>query len=387
MNILSTVKKAASPRLTERDPQRAKISTGPENVLTNTTGDLVDSQSTFVVFKNQAVVGRDETGREVLQVASVEQEDGDLVVKRGWIPKDAFEEVDQAYYLPTHKFSGTSSVIGGVSRGLISAGIPGAVAGAAGSLVASRLPDKPGLRMALSGAAGAATLTAYQAAVHGNLGLPEAAFAGTVAGLVAAGAGDGDGTVRDSMLGGTVAGLAATMTTGLPLGILTGTAATALGAQAGSRSTQVLLSAGAGAALATVQALITGNSPVLAAGIGAAIGGAGSLIGPTIGQVGRNLQKAGEPVVAKGVGKILEGRGETSFQVAAAVPQALAFCSLGAGLALVAPGLGPVGAALGAAAGGIHGYHRAGQRIEQLKELNQKRVTHSSAQANDGEQQ
>lgn len=379
VNITSTVRKAVSPRLTERDPDKPKLSTGMENVLINTTGDIVDGASTFVVFKEDAVQRTGEDGREELRVAKFETEDGKTVVKQGWVPKDAFEEVGDAYYLPTHKFSPLSSVIGGVSRGLVTAGIPGAAAGLVGSLAAGRLPENPALRMTAGAAAGALALTAYQGALFGHIGLPEAAFAGSIAGLVAAGAGDGDATVRDAMLGGTAAGLAATMATGLPLGMLTGTAATAVGAQAGSRTSQVLLSAATGAALTTVQALITGNSLPLAAGIGAAMGAAGALSGPAIGQLGRNLQQAVTPTVAKGVNKALEGRGEKSYQVAAAVPEALAFGSLGASLGLLLPGMAPVGIAVGAAAGGLHGYQRAGKRIEQLKQLNEKRMENLNA--------
>lgn len=381
MNITTSIKSAFRPKLTERDPQRPKVSTGLENVLDNTIGDHVDSASTFVVFKDDAVRGKDENGQDVIQVAQLGQEDGELVVKKGWIPKEAFREVGDAYYLPTHKFSTSSSLIGGVSRGLVSGGVPGAVAGMAGGLAASKLGDSPIVKMATGTLVGAAALTAYQAAIHGTVGLPSALFAGSLIGVVAAAAGDGDAEVRDAMLGGTAAGLAASMATGMPLAMLTGTAATAVGAKAGSRVSQVLLSAGVGAAITTAQALISGNAVPLAAGIGAAIGGVGSLVGPSLGQASRNLQAKGEPIVAKGVGKLLEGRGEKSFQVASAVPQALAFGGLGASLGLVAPGLAPVGIALGAAVGGIRGYTNAGERIEQLKELQEKRMASLAAQS------
>jgi hypothetical protein len=374
VNILTSIKAPFQPRLTERDPERGKISTGLENVLVNTTGDMVEPGATFVVFKRQAQQGTSEDGTPVLKVSSLEQDGEELVVKEGWIPKEAFREVGEAYYLPTYRFSTTGALLGGGTRGLLSAGIPGAVAGIAGGLAASKVGDNSTVRAGVGIAAGALALTGFQLAVHGATGIPSALFAGSLAGIVAAGAGEGDSEVRDAMLGGTAMGLAATMATGLPMGMLTGSAATAIGAQAGSRTAQVLLSAGAGAALTTVQALISGNSPLLAASIGAAIGGLGSLIGPGIGQLGRNAQKAVEPWVAKGVGKALDGRGETTFQVASAIPQALAFGSLGASLGLVAPQLTPLGIALGAVAGGVHGFVRSGQRIDDLKELHQKRL-------------
>lgn len=374
MKMTTALNKAVSPRLTQRDPGRPKPTTGLENVEKNTLGDVVDPSATFVVFKDQAVHGRDENGVELLQVTQMEREGEEILLKKGWIPKEAFREVDEAYYLPTHVHSTTSSVIGGVSRGLVSAGVPGAVAGVAGAVTSSRVGNSPLARMAVGTLAGATALTAYQAAIHGNIGLGSAVFAGSLVGVVAAAAGDGDAQVRDAMLGGTAAGLAVTMATGLPLGVLTGSAATAVGAKVENRVGQVLLSAGIGAGITAAQALLAGNSVPLAAGLGAAIGGVGSLIGPTLGQAGRNLQKAGEPLVAKGVSKLLEGRGETTYQVAAAVPEALAFGGLGASLGLVAPGLTPVGIALGATAGGLHGYLRAGKRIEELKDLQEKQV-------------
>ena len=375
MNILTSAKATFQPRLTERDPERDKISNGLENVLVNTTGDNVDPSSTFVVFKRQAQESTTEDGTPVLKVARITQQNGeDATIQEGWIPKDAFREVGDAYYLPTYRYSVGSALLGGGTRGLLAAGIPGAVAGVAGGLAASRVGSNSTLRAGVGIAAGALALTGMQMAVHGFTGLPSALFAGGVAGIVAAGAGEGDAQVRDAMLGGTAVGMVATMATGLPMGMLTGSAAAAIGSRARTRTGQLLLSAGAGAALTTVQALISGNSPLLAAGLGAAIGGLGSLVGPGLGQVGRNAQKAVEPWVAKGVSKVLEGRGETTFQVANAIPEALAFGGLGASLGLVSPGLAPLGIALGAAAGGIHGFIRTGKRIDDLKELNQKRL-------------
>ena len=335
---------------------------------------MVDPFTTFVVFKNQAVEGKAKDGTPVLQVTDMERDGKDVLLRKGWIPKDAFQEVGDAYYLPTYKFNPTSSVIGGTTRGLVAAGLPGAVAGAASGLAAGKLGKSTLSKFAIGALAGAGATTALQAAVYGNVGLGSAVFAGVVTGVVAAASGDGDASVRDAMLGGTAVGLAATMTTGLPMGVITGSAAAALGAQVDNRWGQMLVSAGAGAALTTAQALIAGNSVPLAAGIGAAVGAIGSLIGPGLGQAGRNLQAELEPHVAKGVGKLLEGRGETTYQIASAVPQALAFGGIGGALELVAPGLGPIGAAVGAAVGGVNGYLQAGKRISQLKELQEKRI-------------
>lgn len=374
MNILTSLKTPFQPRLTERDPERDKTTTGLENVKINTTGDQVEPDSTFVVFKRQAQEMQAEDGTPMLKVARATQQSEGLAIEEGWIPKEAFREVGDAYYLPTYRYSAGSAMLGGGTRGLLTAGIPGALAGVAGGLAAAKVGDNATVRAGVGIAAGALALTGMQLAVHGFTGIPSALFAGSVAGIVAAGAGEGDSQVRDAMLGGTAAGMAATLATGLPMGMLTGSAAAAIGARARSRTAQVLLSAGAGAALTTVQALISGNSPLLAASIGATMGGLGSLIGPGLGQLGRNAQKAVEPWVAKGVGKALEGRGETTFQVANAIPEALAFGGLGASLGLVAPGLAPLGIALGAAAGGVHGFLRTGQRIDDLKELNQKRL-------------
>lgn len=374
VNIITSIAAPFTPKLTERDPGREKVSTGLENVLVNTTGDIVDPRATFVVFKDQAVEATSEDGTPALKVTSLEQEGEEVVVKEGWIPKEAFREVGDAYYLPTYRYSPTSALIGGATRGFLAAGLPGAVAGVAGGLAASKAGDNSLVRSGVGIAAGALALTGMQLALYGNQGIPSALFAGGVAGIVAAGAGEGDATVRDAMLGGTAMGLAAELATGLPMGMLTGSAATAIGARASTRTGQVLLSAATGAALTTVQALLSGNSPLLAAGIGAAVGASGALVGPSIGQLGRNVQKSVEPLVAKGVGKVLEGRGEKAYQVASAVPQALAFGSLGASLGLLSPALTPVGIAVGAVAGGLNGYHRAGKRIEELKELQEKRL-------------
>ncbi len=372
MNILTSLKTPFQPKLKERAPEQEKLTTGLENVAVNTIGDTVDPATTFVVFKNQAVTGETEEGVEVLRVSTLDSDGEGPSLKQGWIPKEAFREVGDAYYLPTYRTSPSGAILGGATRGLVAGGVPGAVAGLAGGLVGSKLGDSPSARMASGGAAGALALTGMQLAIHGVQGLPSALFAGAIAGVTGAAAGSGDAQVRDSMLGGTAVGLAATMATGLPLGVLTGSAATAVGAQLESRTAQILVSAGAGAAITSVQALLSGNSVPLAAGIGAAIGGLGSAVGPSLGQLGRNLQHSVEPVVARGVSKALEGRGETAFQLASAAPQAMAFGGLGASLGLVAPGLAPLGIAVGATLGGAHGFHQAGRRIAELKALQQK---------------
>ena len=381
VNIINSISVPFAPRLTERDPGREKISTGLGNVLVNTTGDNVDPRGTFVVFKDKAVEATSEDGTPALKVTTLEQDGDEMVVTEGWIPKQAFQEVGEAYYLPTYRYSATGALIGGATRGFLAAGISGAVAGVAGGLAASKAGDNSLVRSGAGIAAGALALTGMQLALYGNQGIPSALFAGGVAGIVAAGAGEGDAAVRDAMLGGTAMGLAAELSTGLPLGMLTGSAATAIGARASTRTGQVLLSAASGAALTTVQALLSGNSPLLAAGIGAAIGASGALVGPAMGQLARNASKAVEPVVAKGVNKLLEGRGEKTYQVASALPQALAFGSLGASLGLVSPALTPVGIALGAVAGGLHGYHRAGKRIDELQTLQEKRLAELGAPA------
>ena len=265
-------------------------------------------------------------------------------------------------------------MIGGASRGLISAGAPGAIAGVASGLAASKFGDSTLARFSVGAAAGVATLTAYQAAVHGTFGLSSALFVGGVTGLVAAASGDGDASVRDSMLGGSATGLVATMTTGMPLAVLTSSAATAVGAQVENRAGQVLISAGVGAALTATQALIAGNSVPLAAGIGAAMAGVGALVGPELGQVGRNLQATVEPYAAKGIGKLLKGRGDNAYKVASALPPALMLGTLGSSLGLITPSLGPIGAAIGATVGGVTAYQRAGDRIDSLKKLQAQRV-------------
>ena len=165
MNIASSVKRAFSPRITERDLGRKKITTGMENVLTNTTGDVVDPFTTFVVFKNQAVEGKAKDGTPVLQVTDMERDGKDVLLRKGWIPKDAFQEVGDAYYLPTYKFNPTSSVIGGTTRGLVAAGLPGAVAGAASGLAAGKLGKSTLSKFAIGALAGAGATTALQAAV------------------------------------------------------------------------------------------------------------------------------------------------------------------------------------------------------------------------------
>ena len=129
VNILSSIQAPFQPRITERDPERVKVTTGLENVLVNTTGDNIEPSATFVVFKNQAREAVDEHGITALKVSTIERDGAGTVVKEGWIPKDAFREVGDAYYLPTYRYSATSAVLGGATRGLLSAGIPGAVAG------------------------------------------------------------------------------------------------------------------------------------------------------------------------------------------------------------------------------------------------------------------
>lgn len=362
------------PRLSERDPGLAKHSTGLENVLTNTTGDSVDPNSTFIIFPHQLKEHTAEDGTPMLEVSRLVQEGEETIKQSALIPKQAFQKLGDAYYLPTYRYSTVSACIGGGLQGFIAGGAPGAAAGVASGLAASKVGKSAPVRAGIGMIVGAAVLTAAQVALYGSHGIPAAIFAGSMIGLVGASSGEGDAGIRDSMFGGNAAGFAAGMATGAPLSMLTGAASNAIGAQVSSRTGQVLLSAGAGGALMTAQALISGGSPALAAGIGAAVGGIGSLIGPGLSQLGRNTSKAVEPFIAKGINKALEGQGDTTYQVVAAIPESLAFASLGASIGLISPALTPLGIAVGATAGGVHGFIRAGKKIDELKELNKKRI-------------
>lgn len=341
---------------------RPRLEVTPDLRATNTTGDVIEPSQSLMIPKSRAELGNDDQGREFIAVAR-----GQDVT---WVPKDAFYESpgeNGMFYLPTYKDSVMSAALGGGMRGLIALGPLGAVAGAVGGVVGTKAGDHSALKLGAGSLAGAATLAAGHALLFGAQGLPVAAFLGAVSGLGATAAGAGDASVRDAVYGGSIAGFAATMVTGMPLAILTGAASSALGSQANSTAGKVLTGAAAGAFITVAQAALTGGPLGLAAGIGAAVGAAGPLLGLPLMQLSRNLTDDGAKVVRKVAGGWIKEQNETTLKVLMGVPFAASFGLIGSAASALNPSWGTAGAVLGTVAGGVLGFYQGHKMIEGLK--------------------
>lgn len=350
-----------------RDYLQPRLRTEPQEFggtrLVNTTGDITDQSDTAIVPKAEAVFSHGADGQSSIQVHHRGQE---LL-----IPKEFFRESpgdNGVYYLPTFRNNFESALVSGAIRGMLAAGPIGALAGVGGAAAMKVVGNQPGAgpwkTLACSGVVGSSVAVASQALFQGNNGLGLAGFVGGVSGLGAALAGAGEAKTRDSLYGGAVAGLAASLMTGAPMvGVLTAGTVSGLAAQANSKSAQMVTGAVLGAGFGAVQALLTGSSVGLSAALGAGCGLIGPMLGQAVAQVGRNLgEDASQPIR-----KALRHCSERQLVLMSAIPSAVSYGLLGSAAGLVNPALVVPAVVIGATLGGVSGVHQAQQRVDFLK--------------------
>lgn len=323
--------------------------------LVNTTGDRLDPSSSLVIPKQGAVLAKDAEGKEHLKVRHQDKEH--------WIPKESFQvsEGDNGvYYLPTYQDSASSAAIGGASKALVALGPLAAVSGGAAGYVAHKFGKNPAAKLAIGAGVGAATLALTNTAIFGPAGLPVSLLLGVATGLSAVHAGEGAADIRDASYGGGIAGFAVGAITQNPLTLLTASAAAGIGGRAKSPLAKAALGGAVGAALGAGQALLTGQPVALIAGLTAAAGAVGPLIGQPLMQTTRNLSHLGGEAVAG----LLKDASNPTLKVVGAVPYAVGMGFLGLSAELIAPGTGAVAAAIGVAGGAVYGYSQTSQQLK-----------------------
>lgn len=349
------------------EPQLRVDTSRGRATLVDTTGDRRDDTRSVLLPKAAAVMGSNPQGEKFVEVPVEGSE-------ARWVPLDAFQQSqgdDGLLYLPTYKDSPGSAALGGAVKGLLATGPIGALSGAAaGAATAFGKGDKVGKwgKLALGAGAGAVVMAAANAALYGAAGLPVAVALGAVTGIAAVQAGEGEASVRDAAYGGTAAGFAASMITGTPLALLTGSVAAGLGARSRSKTGQVVTAALAGAVMQAGQALLGGGSLPVALAVGASVGALGTLAGPPLMQATRNLSQAGGEVLRKQ----LAGAPDSALIALSAVPYAASGGFLGATAGMVVPGAGALGAAVGATVGAAFGAIKTYQQVSEMKAAAQK---------------
>lgn len=345
--LIQTARNLTRPRFTYTPGGRPEV--------VNTTGDRIDPATSVILPKAGAVEGKDPQGRVHFQVVHGGQEH--------WIPKESFTETDGesgVYYLPTYQSSPSSAALGGGVKAMVALGPFAGGAAAGAGYLAHRFGKNTPAKLALGAGIGAVGLTALNTAIFGTRGLPLSLLMGAAAGVAAVHAGEGEAKLRDASYGGGIAGFAAGAITGNPAAMLTGSAAAGLGARARSPFMRAVVGGAVGAALGAGQALLTGGSVGLLTAITAATGAVGPLIGPPVMQVTRNLSHLGGEVVASQ----LKNSSDTTLKVAGAIPYAAGFGFLGATAGSLYPGIGTIGATVGAVGGAAFGYWKTGQQLQ-----------------------
>lgn len=329
----------------------------------NTTGDLVDPASTLVIPKQHAQVLRNDEGQEALLVRKNGQE--------AVIPREAFQEHEGAFYLPTYKDSAAIGCLRGGMRGVgmmaqfgLAEGLAGGAAGIAGGVLGNSLPvDNRGVKIAIGAAAGAATMAGIHAVAGGPTSVPVTLLLGSLSGLTGAVGGSGRAQVRDSMTGGSLTGLAVGLATHNPFLSVTAGAAAALGGQAENKAVRVATSAGVGAALGAVEAVLTHNSIGLSTAITASVAAVGSAVGPVVMQASRNLTKSGSDKVSGALTGWVAKQNDATLIAAGAVPGILSGGLLGSSLGALHPALLAPGIAAGGLVGGALGAHKVDKML------------------------
>ncbi len=313
-----------------------------QNSYINTTGDSTKPESTLIVPKDSTSVVKDAEGVEYLVVRDPENPQQSLE-----IPKEAFQEVDESYYLPTYKPSLTGGLISGVGQGAGLLGPLGVIPGAAAGLAGTFTPGSQAARITSGTAAGALALTAAHAVLFGHQGIAAAALAGGTIGLTASANAQGQAQLRDAAIGGGIVSGVASAMTGNKQFLLTGPAASALGGLVNNKLGQVAVGAAAGAAFQAALTSTTGGNLAFNTGVGALAGALGSQVGQVSMQTVRNTTQT----VVKNLGPKMKKLPKPVLHGLAAAPYAIAGSSIaGIGAALV--GLPP---AISSAVGGIIG--------------------------------
>jgi hypothetical protein len=328
---------------------------GDQVRLVNTTGDRLDSETSVVIPKAAAAVGRDAEGRERIKVHHKDRDH--------WVPKESFqtsEGENGVYYLPTYQSSAGSAAVGGASKGLVALGPLAAVSGGLAGYAAHRLGKNSAAKLAIGAGLGAATLAVANTAIFGPAGLSVSLLLGAATGVSAVHAGEGSADIRDASYGGGITGFAVGALTHNPLTLVTASAAAGIGGRASHPLARAAIGGAVGAALGAGQALLTGQSIAVVAGLTAAAGAVGPLIGSPLMQATRNLSHLGGDVVAK----VLKDANDSTLKVVGAVPYAVGMGFLGATAELVAPGTGLAAAAIGVAGGAAYGYHQTSRQLE-----------------------
>ena len=351
--LIESTKRLFTPRL-----QVELNGPGGQARLVNTTGDRIDPETSVVIPKAAATFGKDAEGHEHVKVS---HHDKDV-----WIPKESFqasEGENGVLYLPTYKDSPGSAAVGGASKALVALGPLAAVSGGVAGYAAHKFGKNPAAKLAIGAGLGAATLAAANTAVFGPAGLPVTLLLGAATGLSAVHAGEGSAEIRDASYGGGITGFAVGALTHNPLTLITASAAAGIGGRASNPLAKAAIGGAVGAALGAGQALLTGQPVAVVAGLTAAAGAVGPLIGTPLMQATRNLSHMGGDVVAG----ILKNANDPTLKVVGAVPYAVGMGFLGATAELVAPGTGMAAAAIGAAGGAVYGYHQTSQQLAKAK--------------------
>lgn len=346
--VISSTKKLFTPRL------RLEPNGQGQMQLVNTTGDRIDPEKTVILPKAGVTEGTDKEGKAHLLVRHHNKE--------VWVPKESFqvsEGENGVYYLPTYKDSPGSAALAGGSKALVALGPLAAVSAGAAGYAAQKLGKNAPSKLAIGAGVGAVALAAANTALFGPAGLPISLLLGATAGVSAVHAGEGSAEIRDASYGGGIAGFAVGALTQNPIALLTGSAAAGIGARASHPLAKAVIGGAVGAALGAGQALISGQPIAVVAGLSAAAGAVGPLIGAPLMQVTRNLSQDGGELVAKA----LQNSSDTTLKVVGAVPYAVGMGFLGLSAELIAPGTGAIGAAIGVAGGAAYGYHKTSVQL------------------------
>lgn len=325
----------------------------------NTIGDTVDPKQTFILPKKDAVSKVDDEGRVFLRA----ERDGE----ERWLPKDAFQEAGQAYYLPTYRSSAVGAGLSGGAKTLLTFGpIPALAAGAPG-FAAHKLADKPWSKLALGAGLGATLFAATNAFFDNPLGLGASLLLGASAGVLGVHAGEGQATVRDAAYSGGLASFGSLPFTGdISLG-LHSAAAAGLAARAESSSLKTLISTTTGAALGAAHAALTGQ-PIGLMAVSSAINSAvGTLAGPSVMQASRNISHSGGEIL----GKVLKKAPDPVLKIAGTLPVAAGMGFLGAAAGLIVPGAGSIGAIFGTIGGAALGHKQTQAKLEDAEQADE----------------
>lgn len=334
------------PRLEFEDNGRGEL-----EVTANTTGDSVESARTIILPKSSALT-KTKMGKTFLRIKDGED--------HKWVPKSAFSETDEAYYLPTYSDSPVSAAIGGGAKTLLTFGPIPALSSSVSGYAAHKFGHKNPVKFAVGAGVGAALFVATNALFKGPLTAGGSLLLGASAGLLGVHAGEGKASVRDAAYSGGLATFGVLPLSQDPTIGLHSAAAAGLGARAESPEAKVFISGAAGACLGAAHAALTGQSAGLMAALSAVTAVAGTLAGPAVMQASRNISHSSGEVL----GKLLQKAPDPVLKVVGTVPFAAGMGFLGGAAGLVVPGAGAIGAIFGTLGGVALGHSKTESKIE-----------------------